>query len=107
VCREQVGSELIFDPGSSRNRLAISDDLPEALIEAGPAPAGGAVAGLAGTPFHDAIRQAKKDADRDFRLNSRLNSMADVATLAAERLLPLTARGRLARGRAVTVPQGE
>ncbi|MEO8258959.1 MAG: hypothetical protein ABI868_16555, partial [Acidobacteriota bacterium] len=37
---------------------------------------------------------------------SRLNSLADVATLAAQRLLPLAARGRLARGRAVTALPG-
>ena len=41
--------------------LIVPDDLPEALIEAGPATAAGAVAGLGGTPFHDAIRQAKKE----------------------------------------------
>ena len=39
----------------------VPDDLPEALIEAGPATATGAAAGAGGAPFHDAIKQAKKD----------------------------------------------
>jgi len=40
--------------------VIVPDDLPEALIEAGPATAAGATAG-AGAHFHDAIRQAKQD----------------------------------------------
>jgi two-component system, NtrC family, response regulator HydG len=42
--------------------LIVPDDLPEALIEAGPtAPSTGAASGLGDSHFHDAIRQAKKD----------------------------------------------
>ena len=40
--------------------LIVPDDLPEALIEAGPATGSGAAAGVA-AHFHDAIRQAKQD----------------------------------------------
>jgi Nif-specific regulatory protein len=40
--------------------MIVPDDLPEALIEAGPATASGAAAGV-GAHFHDAIRQAKQD----------------------------------------------
>ena len=59
------------------------------------------------TPIASRSGRSAGGRNRDIRLISRLNSIADVATLAAERLLPLTARGRLARGRAVTVPQGQ
>ena len=41
--------------------LIVPDDLPEAVIESGPTTAAGVVAGPGGTPFHDAIRQAKKE----------------------------------------------
>jgi transcriptional regulator of acetoin/glycerol metabolism len=40
----------------------VPDDLPEALIEAGPTTAAAAAAAGAGSAqFHDAIREAKKD----------------------------------------------
>jgi DNA-binding NtrC family response regulator len=41
--------------------LIVPDDLPEALIEAGPATAAGAASGPGDIPFHDAIREAKKE----------------------------------------------
>jgi Nif-specific regulatory protein len=42
--------------------LIVPDDLPEALIEAGPAMGSArTAAGVANPQFHDAIRQAKKD----------------------------------------------
>jgi Nif-specific regulatory protein len=40
--------------------VIVPDDLPEALIEAGPATSTGAAAGAA-APFHDTVRQTKKD----------------------------------------------